>query len=90
MCSFSKITDVGPHFKRTDSDVICAFKSIFGEINRKVRLMNTEKGGEFKGKGLAILFLKQETNYVTSDPTLKATVVKHFKRTLMEIIYYHN
>lgn len=80
---FSKMLYARALKKKTPSEVINAFQSIFREADSKPTCIQTDKGGEFTGQKVKNFLSKNGVKYFTTkNPDVKAAVVERVNRTL--------
>lgn len=80
---FSKKAFAKPLIRKTASEIIKAFNSIFAEADTLPKNLQSDKGTEFTAKEVKTFLSDNNVNYFTTkNPDVKAAVVERFNRTL--------
>lgn len=80
---FSKMLYARVLKRKTPSEVIIAFKSIFKESHSKPKCIQSDKGTEFTGQKVKKFLSEHGVKYFTTkNPDVKAAVVERVNRTL--------
>ena len=83
---FSKYAWVRPLKDKTGGAVVKAFRSIFDEGRKPLRLQ-TDDGKEFYNKVVQELLRKSNVHHFSTSGDAKASVVERFNRTLKSRMY---